>query len=136
MIDLSISIPELIIVSVVLLYIMILSISITKYQSCFSDLKLNVTKLKFNHISELQAKEFVNQVQHRIVLVKNWSTLGVIALGLIHLIIVLVWSYSIWQAIIPLCLFIFVLLGNFWLKGGTIIGFMKNTPNTGQWDIH
>ena len=136
MTDLAISIPELIIVIIVLLYIIILSISITKYQRFFSDLKLNIAKLKFKHISELQAKEYANEVQHRIVFLKKWSMMVVIILGLIHLLIVWIWNYSIWQAIIPFSLFLFVLLGNFWLKGRAIIGFIQNTPNTGQWDIH
>ena len=136
MTDISISIPELIIVSVVLLYIIILSISISKYQKCFSDLKLSVTKLKFNHISELKAMDDANEVQHRIVLVKKWTVFVVIVLGLIHLLIVWIWNYSPWQAIIPFSLFLFVLLGNFWLKGRAIIGFMKNTPNTENWHYH
>lgn len=136
MTDPSFSIPELIIVIVVLIYIVILSISLTKYQRCFSDLKLNKNKFKFELISELQAKEYAIEVQHRIVFVMKWSTLAVIVLGLIHLLFVWIWNYSIWLAIIPFCLFLFVLFGNFWLKGSAIIGFIKNTPSTGQWDIH
>ncbi|MEN9400917.1 MAG: hypothetical protein RL632_2020 [Bacteroidota bacterium] len=136
MIDSAITNAQILLISVLLVYLLVVSIFINRYHNLLKDIQQSLLKLKWNRMSREQVDDAIHLSFQRIKGLKKKSYFTVFILGSAHWLSCLYFDFTWLFAVVPFGLFTFVLFGNFWLKGSAIIGFIKNTPVAGRWHNH
>lgn len=134
MIDISLNINQLILVIVILVYIVIISITISKFHNCLDELKMNDAKSKLSLLTPDMLLIHTRLIEGEIMKLKKRSSLIIMSIGFLHILLCYFLATNILFALIPFILFLFVLFGNYWLKGSQVAGFIKTRP--GQSDYH
>ncbi len=110
----------------IILYIIVVSIFTSKFQSVIK--KMNQDKSKFKH--RLISKETCNDlINFNLKSIKNFKTLSIfflLSVFLIHITISLFLSFDILLAIVPFAMFSSMQFLNFWLRGKGIANSVKN----------
>lgn len=134
MIDISLTSNQFILLIVILIYIVITSIAISKFHGHLDQLKKNDSKAKLNLMTPEIRTNQAHLIEKEILKLKSRSYIIILITGFLHLIVCLFLATNLLFPLTPFVLFLFVLSGNFWLKGGQVAGFIKTRP--GQSDYH
>jgi hypothetical protein len=108
--------------------------AISKYHNHLSSIKKIEAKFKLQLISKIDGQNFIKSEFQKIKKLKIKSYLFLVIVGLVHLLSSIVISSNLLSAGIPFLIFSFILVVNYWLKGNSVSGFIKNIP--GQSDYH
>jgi hypothetical protein len=134
MIDISLTTDQLILLIFVMIYIVITSVAVSKFHKFLDEHRTMEAKKKLNLLSSEKYMANSNLNKEEILKLKKRSYLVLVMAGFFHSVICLYQGTNILYSGIPFLLFLFVLFGNYWLKGSQVAGFIKTRP--GQSDYH
>lgn len=128
----EISTKEILIYSVVFIYLIVISVFADKYNTVLAMLKKNNLARFHERISTAQHITIISLYSRQIKKLKIYSIIGLTSIYILHSFIVqittgLLLKYLV-QSTIILCISIFIMMGIFWLKGIKIINSNQRFP--------
>lgn len=124
---------EIAIIVTMLAYIVLVSIVINKFQQNLKAINKAKLSLHHNRIDLVQLKSIVSNVLASIRNLKRKSTMLIFLIGFVHLFIYWIMDLNLLSVVIPFVLFLFILHGNFWLKGSTVSSSIRNIPGVSDY---
>lgn len=124
---------EIAIIVTMLAYIVLISIVINKFQQNLKAINKAKLSLHHNRIDLVQLKSIVSNELASIRNLKRKSTMLIFLIGFVHLFIYWIMDLNLLSVAIPFVLFLFILHGNFWLKGSTVSSSIRNIPGVSDY---
>lgn len=130
MIDLSLSGEHKLITVFIILYLILISIYTSKFHKSLSKIKKFSNQFKFKKITKVFYTESVHSERIKINKLKKNSYIVFITCGCFHLVLAYYFSFSIIPPLVVFILMFLILLLNYWMKGASVTGSLKNLPST------
>lgn len=130
MIDLSLPPEYSVLAFFIILYLVVISVAISKFHNYLSNLKKVDAKLKTDRITNEDHSKSISRVISQISKLKRRSYIQLSALGVIHIIVVIVFNFSVLTTFIVIAFMFTILNLTYWMKGSSVTGFLQNFPST------
>lgn len=114
----------------ILLYLILISIYTGRFQNSLSALHKLEVQLKLEIIHAYEKDEKTQLIQNYMQHHKKRSYHYFSFVALVHLTLVFLFDWNLLQFLIPTTLFLFILLGNYWLKGRGVLNVLPDQTPT------
>lgn len=131
--NLELGATEIVLIIVMLAYIILISVVINRFQLMLNEIRKAKLQLKTNRISLEVFKQRVDRKMEAIRLLKRNSYFTLLLFGFTHLVIALLSNLNLLTVAIPFGLFLFILVGNYWLKGSSVASTLKTIPGVSDY---
>lgn len=130
MVDTSLSPEHLLVAVFIVLYLILISKCIGKYHKYIGGIKKVETHFKLKKITEEKYLSEVKQSSIKISKLKKNSYILFASLLFLNLILIFLLGFSLIPPLILFALMLLILILNYWMKGASVVGSLKNLPST------
>lgn len=116
--------------AMILFYLIVISIYTGRFHDTLTAIKATQVRMELKIINQLEHDDRILKLQNHLSTQKKLSY-QIFGLGaLFHLILTLLNLWNLLQFLVPMLLFLFVLYGNYWLKGRGVLSVVPDQPDT------